>query len=241
MFKWRLRKNMLQALIFDFDGLVIDTEETEFRAWREIYQRYGVELPLEMYLLCVGRGATSQVFRPYDYLVEQVGYELEQEAILAECRQRNLALIDAQPILPGVKELILEAKQRGLGLAVASSSPQSWVEGHLIRLGLRDYFDALACGDEVERTKPYPDPYLKALEKLAVSAKQAVAFEDSLNGMLAARAAGLFCIVVPGELTQYLTFGEVDLRVASLAEVSLDILLQRFADDGAQTGEGKPA
>jgi HAD superfamily hydrolase (TIGR01509 family) len=220
---------MLQALIFDFDGLVIDTEETEFRAWREIYQRYGVELPLETYLLCVGRGVTSQIFSPYDYLVEQVGYELEHATIQAECRQRNLTLIHAQPILPGVKELIVEAKKSGLLLAVASSSPHAWVDGHLTRLGLRDYFDALACGDEVERTKPYPDPYLKALEKLAVSAEEAIAFEDSLNGMLAARAAGLFCIVVPGELTQYLAFGEVDLRVASLAEVSLDKLKQRFA------------
>lgn len=222
---------MLQALIFDFDGLVIDTEITEMRSWREIYQRYHVELPLETYLLCVGRGATTQIFHPYDYLVEQLGYELDHTAIQLECRQRNLELINAQPILPGVKELIIEAKQRGLRLAVASSSPRSWVDGHLTRLRLREFFDALACGDEVEHTKPYPDPYLKALEKLAVNAGQAVAFEDSLNGMLAARAAGIFCVVVPSELTQHLTFGEVDLRVSSLAEISLESLLQRFSGE----------
>lgn len=221
---------MLQALIFDFDGLVIDTEITEMRAWREIYQRYNVDLPLETYLLCVGRGATTQIFHPYDYLVEQLGRELDRAAIQTECRRRNLELIHAQPVLPGVRELIVEAKRRGLRLAVASSSPRSWVDSHLTRLGLRGFFDTLACGDEVEHAKPYPDPYLKAMEKLAVSAEQAVAFEDSLNGMLAARAAGIFCIVVPGELTQYLTFGEVDLRVASLAEISLEILLQRFLD-----------
>jgi HAD superfamily hydrolase (TIGR01509 family) len=218
---------MLQALIFDFDGLIIDTEWTEFRTWQDMCQRYSVELSLETYLPCVGRGATTKIFDPYDYLVAQLGHDLDRFAIENECRRRNLELIDAQPILPGVKELIGEAKQRALRLAVASSSPRSWVARHLGRLGLLDSFDALACGDEVEHTKPYPDPYLKALEKLAVSADQAIAFEDSLNGMLAARAAGIFCVVVPGELTQYLSFGKVDLRVSSLADITLDELVQR--------------
>jgi HAD superfamily hydrolase (TIGR01509 family) len=220
---------MLQALIFDFDGLIIDTEWTEFRTWQDMCQRYGVELSLETYLPCVGRGATTQVFHPYTYLVAQLGHELDRADIEAEVQRRNLELIDAQPLLPGVKELIVEARRRGLLLAVASSSPRSWVERHLRRLSLLNYFDALGCGDEVGHAKPYPDPYLKALEKLEVSASEAVAFEDSLNGMLAARAAGIFCVVVPGELTQYLEFGTVDLRVKSLLEISLDALLQRFA------------
>lgn len=220
-----IEKNMLQALIFDFDGLIIDTEWTEFRTWQDMCQRHGVELSLETYLPCVGRGATTKTFDPYDYLVEQLGHELDRFAVEDECRRRNLELIDVQPILPGVKELLVEAQERGLRLAVASSSPRSWVERHLTRLGLRAYFDVLACGDEVAHTKPYPDPYLKALEKLEVSAGQAIAFEDSLNGMLAARSAGIFCVVVPGELTQYLTFGQVDLRVSSLADITLDELL----------------
>ena len=232
---------MLQALIFDFDGLIIDTEWTEFRTWQDMCQRYGVELSLETYLPCVGRGATTKVFDPYDYLVEQLGHGLDRVGIENECRRRNLELIDAQPILPGVQELIVEAKGRGLRLAVASSSPRSWVERHLIRLGLRDSFDALACGDEVEHTKPYPDPYLKALEKIEVNAEHAVAFEDSLNGMLAAQRAGIFCVVVPGELTQYLTFGQVDLRVSSLTEISLDALLQRFEDNIEETRDARLA
>ena len=230
---------MLQALIFDFDGLIIDTEWTEFRIWQDMCQRYEVELSLETYLPCVGRGATTQVFRPYDYLVAQLGHELDRVAIETECQRRNLELIDVQPILPGVKELIVEAKQRGLRLAVASSSPRSWVERHLNRLDLRNNFDVLGCGDEVEHAKPYPDPYLKALEKLEVSAKQAVAFEDSFNGMLAARTAGIFCIVVPGELTQYLEFGQVDMRVKSLLDISLDALLSRFAGDLEVASDGR--
>lgn len=218
---------MLQALIFDFDGLIIDTEWPEFQAWREMCHQHGVELTVETWLPCVGRGATTQIFDPYDYLITQLERELDRATIEAECRKRNLELIAIQPILPGVKELIVEAKQRGLRLAVASSSPRPWVEGHLTRLGLIEYFDTLACGDEVVHTKPYPDPYLKALEKLDVDADQVVAFEDSLNGMLAARAAGIFCVIVPGELTQYMTFGQVDLRLTSLTELVLEDILKR--------------
>lgn len=218
---------MLQALIFDFDGLIIDTESTEMRAWQEMYRRYNVELTLETWLPSVGRGATTQVFDPYDHLIAQLGRELDRVTIEDECRQRNLELIVAQPILPGVKELLDAAKQRGLRLAVASSSSLRWVESHLTRLGLREYFDSLACADEVEYTKPHPDLYLKALEKIGVHADQAIAFEDSLNGMLAARSAGIFCVVVPGGLTQYLAFGQVDLRLPSLAYISLDELIRQ--------------
>ena len=219
---------MLQALIFDFDGLIIDTEGTEFQAWQEMCRRHGVELTIETWLPCIGRGATTRVFDPYDYLEAQASAALVREEIETWCRRRNLELIDTQPILPGVKELIVEARARDLRLAVASSSSRRWVAGHLARLGLLDYFDALVCGDEVEHTKPYPDVYLRALEKLGANAGQAVAFEDSLNGMLAARSAGLFCAVIPGTLTQYLTFGEIDLRLPSLAELTLDALEQHL-------------
>lgn len=219
-----IQNRMLQALIFDFDGLIIDTEGTEFQAWQEMCRRHGVELALETWLPCIGRGATTRVFDPYDYLEAQAGRGLVREEIETWCRQRNLELIDAQPILPGVKELIVEAKARGLRLAVASSSSRRWVAGHLARLGLLDYFDALTCGDEVEHTKPYPDVYLNALAKIGADAGQTVAFEDSLNGMLAARCAGLFCVVIPGTLTQYLAFGETDLRLTSLTELTLDAL-----------------
>ena len=229
-----IEHTMLQALIFDFDGLIVDTEYPDFQAWRELCQQYDVELSIETWLPCIGTGATTQVFDPHSYLEEQAGLSLDRAAIRAQTKRRGAELIAAQPILPGVKELILEAKQRGLRLAVASSSSRAWVAGHLSRLGLIEYFDALVCGDEVEYTKPHPDLYLSALEKVGARADQAIAFEDSLNGMLAARSAGIFCVVAPGSLTQYLTFEQVDLRVASLADVSLDELIQQQELAGSQ-------
>ncbi|HEU5379523.1 MAG TPA: HAD family hydrolase [Ktedonobacteraceae bacterium] len=218
---------MIQALIFDFDGLIVDTEWPEFQSWQEICLHYNVELALETWLPCVGTGATTQVFDPHEYLEAQIGKILDREEIYAQRWPRHKELIRAQPILPGVETLLIEAKRRGMGLAVASSSGREWVIGHLDRLGLQEHFDAFACGDEVRHTKPYPDLYQAALEKLGVQPGQAVAFEDSLNGMLAARGAGIFCVVVPNRLTQHLPFGQVDLRLSSLAEISLDELIER--------------
>ena len=219
-------KTTLQALIFDFDGLIVDTEWPEFQAWQELCLSYQVELSLETWLPCVGTGATTQVFDPHEYLEGQLGRTLNREEIRTLCWPRHRELIDAQPILPGVEALLSEAQQRGLGLAVASSSPRTWVEGHLKRLKLLEYFDTLACGDEVARTKPYPDLYLAALHQLDVQANQAIAFEDSLNGMHAAQQAGIFCVVIPNPLTQHLAFEPLDLRLTSLAEVTLDELMK---------------
>ena len=220
---------MIEALIFDFDGLIIDTEWPTYSSWQETYQRYGAELTIESWLPCLGTGRTTQVFDPYHNLEAQLGKKLQRAEVDAWHQQKKLALIEAQPVLPGVKELITEGKKRGMGIGVASSSSRGWVAGHLERLGLLGYFDALACGDEVAHTKPLPDLYLTALKKLEVQASQAIAFEDSLNGMLAARAAGIFCVVVPNPLTQYLSFGEVDLQLSSLAEIVFDELIEKLA------------
>ncbi|MGH2507089.1 MAG: HAD family hydrolase [Ktedonobacteraceae bacterium] len=226
------KEQMLQALVFDFDGLILDTEWPEFQVWQELCLEYQVELALETWLPCIGTGATTKVFDPHTYLEAQIGYALNRVEIAARCRLRNRALIDAQPILPGVEALLHEAKRRGLGLAVASSSTRTWVDGHLQRLGLAQYFDLLICGSEVARTKPYPDLYLAALSQLGVSASQAIAFEDSLNGMRAAQQAGIFCIVVPNLLTQHLVFEPLDLQLPSLAGVTLDELVIHWAHKG---------
>jgi HAD superfamily hydrolase (TIGR01509 family) len=218
---------MIQALIFDFDGLIVDTEWPDFQVWQEICQEYGVELTMETWAPCIGTNSALSKFEPYVYLAERAGRSLDREEIYARIRQRHTTLLEEQPVLPGVEALIGEAKRRGMGLAVASSSPRQWVAGHLSRLGLLEHFDSLTCGDEVAHVKPYPEIYLRALEKLGVQAEQAIALEDSLNGMLAAQRAGIFCVLVPNRLTQLLPFEQVDLRLNSLADLSLDELIER--------------
>ncbi|HLG76017.1 MAG TPA: HAD-IA family hydrolase [Ktedonobacteraceae bacterium] len=215
---------MLQAIIFDFDGLMIETELPDFQSWQEIYQAYGVTLPLDLWLPLIGSGDDSHTFHPYDYLEVQLGRTLDREEIRARRRRRYLELVEAQSLLPGVEAIIAKAQRYGLRLAVASSSSRAWVAGHLARRGLIEYFDCIACGDEVAHTKPFPDVYQAALTKLGIDSDQAIACEDSPNGLLAAKRAGIFCVVVPSQLTRQAAFAQADLKLHSLADLPLEAL-----------------
>ena len=221
---------MITALIFDFDGLIIDTETPVLQSWQELYTEYNVELPLEEWLTCIGADYTEDTFQPYTYLERALGHSLDWETITPRRYRRELELAHAQPLLPGVMDYISGARQRGLKLGVASSSSCEWVVGHLERLGLAPYFDAVRCADHVTALKPDPALYIEALAALGVPAAEAIALEDSANGVLAARRAGLFCVAVPNALTRHMDFSQADLRVESLAALPLDDLLAWFAD-----------
>jgi len=214
---------MIQALIFDFDGLILDTETTDLQSWQEIYLEYGCTLPISAW--AVGLGGSPDLFDPCEHLESQLGQSVDREAIRAEKRRRETELIEAQPILPGVREYITDARRLGLKLAVASSSSRSWVMGHLSRLGLLSHFHCIKCADDVKRTKPDPDLYISAIDALGLQANQAIAFEDSPNGILAAKRAGLFCVAVPNPVTRQLALQQADLQLTSLAELPLEKLL----------------
>ena len=216
----------MKALIFDFDGLIWDTEMPDYISWQNVYREHGVELPLEKWVSIVGGTAESD-FDPYDYLEELVGEKVDREGIWIKRRKSDLELIESQPILPGVESYLADAKEMGLKLGIASSSPENWVIGHLTRLGLLDNFEVICTADDVEKTKPAPDLFLLAAEKLGVSPDQAIVFEDSRNGVLAAKRAGMFVVAVPNELTEGLDFSEVDMKLKSLAELSLKELIKK--------------
>jgi len=130
-----------------------------------------------------------------------------------------------------VRDYVADAKRMGLLLAVASSSSRAWVLGHLERLGLGAQWDAVRTRDDVARTKPAPDLYLAAVEALCVDPTEAVAFEDSVNGIAAAKAAGLLCVAVPNALTAGMDLSQADVKLDSLAETPLAELLARLARD----------
>jgi HAD superfamily hydrolase (TIGR01509 family) len=206
-----------KALLFDFDGLLIDTEGPSYQAWVEVYDRHGHELPLETWSAAVG---TIGGFDPADHLAG-LGVALDEEALDAR-RKRDLDLCDVEELRPGVAELLDEADRRGIPAAIVSSSSEEWIERHLDRRDLLDRFVAVICanGDE-ERAKPRPTLYLEALDRLGVSAAEAVAFEDSPNGVAAAKAAGIYCVAVPNGVTGTLDLSAADLIVASLHEFEL--------------------
>jgi HAD superfamily hydrolase (TIGR01509 family) len=169
----------IKALLFDFDGLILDTETTEFLVWQKIYREHGQEMLPETWGQVIGGYGISN-FDGAVHLAELVGDGLDARELHIRYRSESDALILQQPVLPGVLDYLDDARRLGLRLAVASSSPHSWVDTHLTRLGLADRFDALICGDDVPpgRTKPHPDLFLKALDALGVKAEQAIVFED---------------------------------------------------------------
>jgi HAD superfamily hydrolase (TIGR01509 family) len=215
---------MIRAVIFDFDGLILDTEEPVFRSWVEVYEEHGAQLPFERWVEIVG--STTIGFHPQRHLEELLGHPLPQE-VLDRRILRRTQFVHAKELLPGVLQHIEEARALGLKLGVASSSTTDWVKGHLARLGILDRFHCLRCRDDVANVKPAPDLYLAVLECLGVSAGEAFAIEDSPNGITAAKQAGLRCVAIPNTITASLDLSRADVVVSSLAERSLAELLAR--------------
>jgi len=217
---------LIRAIVFDFDGLILDTEEPVYRSWLEVYEAHGQELPFERWVQIVG--STTVGFHPQHHLEQRLGRPLPKE-VLDRRVGRRTELILAQKLLPGVVQHIDSARAMGLKLGVASSSTAEWVTGHLARLGILDRFDCVRCRDDVVNAKPEPDLYLAVLECLGVSASEAIAIEDSPNGVMAAKRAGMRCVAIPNSITARLDLGQANLLLGSLADVTLAELLRQLA------------
>ena len=213
---------MIRALVFDFDGLILETETPAHQSWAEIYREHGHELPMDRWYDYIG---SDTGFDPAGHLAALVGEGFDASTTKARRDLRKTELIAALDVMAGVRDYVADAKRLGLSLAVASSSSRKWVLGHLQRLRLHAEWDAVFTRDDVARTKPAPDLYLAAVEALGVRPREAVAFEDSRNGIAAAKDAGLVCVAVPNALTAAMDLSRADLRLGSLAETPLERLL----------------
>lgn len=216
---------MIRALIFDFDGLILETEGPSYKSWEEVYQSFGLALPFSTWSTIIG--TTQGEFDPLLELQRQVQARVDWEAVESQRLVREKALIETQSVLPGVEQYLQDARRLGLKTGLASSSSCKWVVGHLTRLGLENYFDYICASDDVQRTKPDPELYLSVLRGLDIRAEEAIALEDSPIGIQAAKQAGIFCVAVPNPLTSQLVLSQADLQLSSLAEMPLDQLLNK--------------
>ncbi|MBA3946695.1 MAG: HAD-IA family hydrolase [Herpetosiphonaceae bacterium] len=216
---------MIKALIFDFDGLLVDTETPSFESWRAVYAEYGYPFTLELWQGALG---TTHGFDALAHLGTLVSESFDPVATFAKRLAHKTALAMQQPLLPGVISLLAEAKAQGMPCAVASSSDRAWVVGWLEHHNLLSSFQCVRTADDVALTKPAPDLFLAAAACLAAEPGACLVFEDSPNGILAAQAAGMRCVAVPGAITSQLTLPPADLVLPSLDALPLADILAHF-------------
>jgi HAD superfamily hydrolase (TIGR01509 family) len=214
---------MIRALVFDFDGLILDTETPLIDAYAAVHEQHGVAFDRSLFIRSVGHA--DYAFDPWHGFsphADRAGLELQRRAAKDD-------FILQQPVLPGILALLEAARTAGLRIGLASNSPHSWCDAHLSRLGLLSHFHHVGCREDVPSPKPEPDLYRLAVNRLGVRPHEAVAFEDSQAGTLAARRAGMKVVAVPNPSTAHHDFSNADVRLASLAETSLPDLIVRFA------------
>ena len=215
---------MIEAVVFDMDGLMVDSEPQAHQAWNDVLEKYGQRLDDATYSQLIGLrlDATAR-------LVQQTYALPVTTDNLAEAKERRLSQIRALgvPEMPGLKRLVVKIEAKGLPWAVATSSPRATAEENLLQLGLLSRCRALAGGDEVSQGKPSPEIYLLAAERLAIMPKYCLALEDSVPGATAAQAAGMVTVAVPGGHSSAEQFTMADFVFSSLEIVAdqLDDLL----------------
>jgi HAD superfamily hydrolase (TIGR01509 family) len=210
------------ALIFDFDGLLMDTETTLLQSWQREWRAYGLELELEGFFADHGGDVNQQRYLTLGRAVGPTYNRSISDARRVAYRDEVHAVLG---LAPGISAWLDRAEVLGLRLAIASSSPTEWVRDLLKGSGYLEKFEVLACGDEVSAHKPDPAVYLLALERLGLSSQRAIAFEDTPHGVAAAQAAGLRCVAVPNAFAAPDRFAAAELVLPSATAATLDQIL----------------
>jgi HAD superfamily hydrolase (TIGR01509 family) len=216
----------VRAVIFDFDGLIIDSETPLFDIWARIYRDRGQRLTMDEWQHALG---TQGGFDPYTHLATTLAQEVDRRSLAAFVTEEHWRLCGEQPLLPGVRQRLEEARALGLAAAVASSSPSAWVQPWLETHQLMPFLQAVCTRDDVANVKPAPDLFLAAASRLDIPPAECVVFEDSPNGIRAAHAAGMRVVAIPNTLTRPLAMPDPHLTLGSLAELTLPAILARLA------------
>ncbi|MBB3869324.1 putative hydrolase of the HAD superfamily [Parageobacillus toebii NBRC 107807] len=212
---------MIKAIVFDFDGLIVDTESVWFDVFKEVMIEYDCDLKLEDFAICIG--TTDDIL--YERLAQIAHKPIDRTEISRKTRERYQDKMSHLQLREGVLDYLQTAKNLSLKIGLASSSSRRWIEGFLEKFGIKEFFDVIKTSDDVKRVKPDPELYLRAIQDLGVEGHEALAFEDSKNGLTAAIKAGLHCVIVPNPVTSFLDFSGHLYRLSSMGEIGLHDLL----------------
>jgi putative hydrolase of the HAD superfamily len=213
---------VINAIIFDFDGLIIDTETVWYEAYKEVLKGYDIDLPLEDFSKVIGTHGGVL----YDFINQNLKQPVDIAVIKQAAADAFQSKIGKPVLREGVLDYLKAAEMLGLKIALASSSSREWVVGFLEQLNILSYFEVIRTKEDVTEVKPNPELYQRAMEGLGVQPAETIAFEDSLNGLRAARAAGLHCVIVPNDVTSNLAFSDFSRRLSSMAECGLEQLIE---------------
>lgn len=215
---------MIGALVFDFDGLILDTETPLYEAWARTFEHYGFDrIDVDEWAHSLGRGDEDpELLDPAMRIVTLTNGSVNADEVQARRRRLRDELLAAEPIRAGVVDLLDEAERTGVAVGIASSSPAEWVLGHLRERGLAYRFPVVSCAGAGVPGKPDPAVYLAACRSIGVEPAASVAFEDSPHGATAAKRAGLVCVAVPTDVSRTLDFGHADAVIETLGGTGLD-------------------
>jgi HAD superfamily hydrolase (TIGR01509 family) len=206
------------AVLFDFDGVLVDTEWAIYQAWKRTFEGHGHHLPLDLYTRCIG--TDFSLWSPKTRLEELTGRAIDWHDLDARRQRDILAELEHEGPMHGAVDLLATLANAAIPLAVVSSSSHQWVDGWLERLSLDSHFTTTVCRGDAPRIKPAPDLFLEAARRLAVPADQCLVIEDSLNGLHAARNAGMRAWMVPNRVTDSLDFSTAEQVFPSLADIN---------------------
>jgi HAD superfamily hydrolase (TIGR01509 family) len=210
----------LAAVVFDFDGVILDSETPEFESHRQIFERCGVPLTVDEWCDQIGIYTEGEEDRWFRRLCDRSPSALNHVEYHAERRRLFEELISPEP-MRGIRELLESLRDAGVPMAIASTAPSRWVIPAAERIGLASMFTTIVSGDDVARRKPAPDVYLEAARRLGADPSSSVAIEDSGPGIAAARAAGMKTVAIPHWLTERHELSGADLRVVHAGELSV--------------------
>lgn len=216
----------IKGIIFDFDGLICDTETPELRAWEALFANYGLNFPFERYQETIGAVHNDET--PFIFLEEMLKRPIDRLEVKEKFTFFRTKLIELEPIRPGILNYLKQSKNFGLKVGLASSSPRSWIDYHLGRLSIGEYFGCIKTFNDVSKTKPDPELYFKALACMGLKPDEVLALEDSTNGVAAAKKAGIYVVVFPNKVTEIFEFDDADLVIDSLEEMPFNELLEVF-------------